>query len=288
MKQWNSFTQGCVLIGCGFKAIEIVQSISSDLQGGHVVAAGSDGIGFLALSRSDKYAGMEFRSIYDISDSFETPLWRIVLVDQCDSRSIDEAIEVCRLSRHDDVYLSIVVKVSGVDRVDYGMAIHSEGMDELRRLADAVLTVGRSAGNTTLAKSVERLVIALISSQGFGAHHFFHWCDIADLREVLRGNMLVDVRGVPYTDSPERVPGKLFEGTLRDVPADSRRMFLAVGGLYERFALEQCEKIFAAFSDATVSVFGSGAEDIVFVHAAYIDNSLKDYIEVVTCIALGN
>lgn len=288
MKQWNSFTQGCVLIGCGFKAIEVVQSISSALQEGYVTAAGQDGIGFLALSRSDRDAGMECRSIYDISDSFETPLWRIVLVDQCDSRSIAEAIEVCRRSHHDDVYLSIVVKVSGVGCVDYGMAIHSEGMDELRRLADAVLTVGRSAGNTTLAESVERLIIALISCQGFGAHHFFHWCDIADLREVLRGDMLVDVGRVSYADSPGLVLGKLFEGMLSDIPADSRRMFLAVGGMSERFTLEQCEKIFAAFSDATVSVFGNGAKDVMLVHAAYIDNSLKDYIEVVTCIALAN
>lgn len=50
--------------------------------------------------------------------------------------------------------------------------------------------------------------------------------------------------------------------------------------------MSNLDSVLSTVESAITSVFGDSAENAVFVHAAYLDNRLKDHLEVITCASI--
>lgn len=282
----------CAVFGCGSKGVEIVRSVAAALQGGKAGSPNLSGIGIWAsyvVCGSYVLGGdaeAEYRVIDDVDDAREAPMLLLVLLDQSEADGLSDAVQICRRARESGTQLSIVIEVA--DTGGSAGVVHPSviAVNDLQRWTDAVVRPRRQTGKRWTSESAERFVIAIMSCQGFGVQKFFQWCDIADLQEVFKGNMVADLISIPCDDLPSQLSPSCFEGVIGEASVPTRYLFVSIGGCRVCCLMGNLDRVLSAAELAITSVFSDRAENAVFVHAAYLDNHLKDRLEVITCASI--
>lgn len=276
----------CAVFGCGSKGVEVARSVAAALQGGKAGAPHLSGIGIWASYIVGGDAETEYRAIDDVDGVREAPMLLLVLLDQSEAGGLSDAVQICRRARESGTLLSIVIEIvdTGGSHVVVDPSVIA--VDDLQLWTDAVVRPRRSTGKSWASESAERFVIAIMSCQGFGVQKFFQWCDIADLQQVFRGNMVADLISFPCDDLPSQLSPSCFEGVIGEASVPTRYLFVSIGGCRARCLMDNLDRVLSAAESAITSVFGDRAANATFVHAAYLDNRLKDRLEMITCASI--
>jgi hypothetical protein len=275
----------------GIQGIHTIRAILSLSVQGRVQAAIDDwGVPGLVVTSLDDDVGTPIIGHHrpdDLSSADQPPPYLLLLIDESDPTAIRDATIAGARAREAGVYLSMAVCVGAVTPGARAGFECSPEMRELRQTVDCLIFVEPMKWNATNVEPGTRVALALISTMMPNGN--LVCCDLADMKQVLRGSVHATLAHIPLTrvqDKERPIDVADYLELKTNGAAAARGMFYAYGAPPDELRFMDFEAIGGAVIEMADSTYPYS--DRTFVAAALLDRSLTNVAEVVACISFDD
>ncbi|MFN2287499.1 MAG: hypothetical protein ABR578_04115 [Chromatocurvus sp.] len=155
----------------------------------------------------------------------------------------------------------------------------------LRGEAHAAISLRKSNLEIPLGEELARTSLALLPFAMLGrTRACLDFCDLADLVSTVHGNVRVSITRLPVAALDGMLPEDQFLEMMADLHTAPSGVYLAVGGRPDRL-MDELENACASMLSAIDTAFPEDAPGVLFSFSCFLDETLGDHVEVVTCFS---
>lgn len=272
------------VFGFGHSAAQAVQHIGTMLSPNDAAFSLNDRNGLLItqeyLVRPEPT--LSLRPIADLDNLIRPAALVVIVLDRSDRIVADDVRRIVDASTVSDTSCLIVHIASANPAASW----RATPVELLSLHAHAVITMMASRLYIPLPEQIARSILSLMQFAMRGkSRALFAFCDLADVLWAIQNYACLYVFRIPAPYLRDDAFGGPFQPLVTTLPCAPERTYLAVSGCEEGL-LDYFEKAHASLANTINTVWSVEHPQSAIVPTVFVDDSLGDQLEFVTCFSL--